>query len=274
MGLVSLGANTLWHRILMFFMQPSKYPLEPYTLHVKPKRMMLFTAIQLGLFALLYTVKAIKTIAIVFPLIIACCIPIRLYLLPKIFTEKELVMLDGDDDEIMTWLADHAEIAESEDAGKEDEGLVKPDIEQPEPMVAEEIVIAPHEGEERDTVPPLPTEVAATAPRKRRTRKKAMSCPSPHLFFSEVPYGAPPEIALAVVQEEPLEVVVESSAASDAMVEEAEPAGPRRRRPGRTKALSCPTHLLKAEADRQIDRNYFFGFRCFSSCSNISTSRR
>ena len=80
-------------------MQPSKYPLEPYTLHMRPRRMHLLTAIQLGLFALLYTVKAIKSIAIAFPLIIAMCIPIRLYVLPKIFTEKELVVIDSDDDE-------------------------------------------------------------------------------------------------------------------------------------------------------------------------------
>lgn len=31
MGLVSLGTNQFWGRILMFLMQPSKYPVQPYT---------------------------------------------------------------------------------------------------------------------------------------------------------------------------------------------------------------------------------------------------
>lgn len=101
MGLVSLGTNQFWTRFLFFFKQPSRYgdTGESFT-HVKPKRIHLFTAIQLFLFIALYFVKGIKTIAIAFPIIIALCIPIRLYILPKLFTPDELVLLDGDDEEI------------------------------------------------------------------------------------------------------------------------------------------------------------------------------
>ena len=101
MGIVSLGTNQFWTRFLFFFKQPSRYgdTGESFT-HVKPMRIHLFTAIQLFLFIALYIVKGIKTIAIAFPIIIALCIPIRLYILPKLFTPDELVLLDGDDKEI------------------------------------------------------------------------------------------------------------------------------------------------------------------------------
>jgi hypothetical protein len=95
----------MWNRFLLFFMQPSKYPSEPWTVYLKPKRVHLFTAIQLFLFVLMYTVKSISTVAIIFPMVIALCIPIRLYVLPRIFTEEELIMLDGDDGHIDEWLS-------------------------------------------------------------------------------------------------------------------------------------------------------------------------
>ena len=38
-----------------------------------------------------------KSIAIAFPLVIAACIPIRLFLLPRLFSKDELEALDGDD---------------------------------------------------------------------------------------------------------------------------------------------------------------------------------
>jgi len=57
---------------------------------------------------MLYEIKSFKPIAIAFPLVIAACIPIRLYLLPKWFTEDELILLDSGDDEIIDeWLEEH-----------------------------------------------------------------------------------------------------------------------------------------------------------------------
>jgi hypothetical protein len=81
--------------MLMLLMQPSKYPVQPYTQYMKGWRMHLFTLIQLFFFALLYAVKSIKSIAIAFPICIMACIPVRLYLLPKIFTRDELILIDG-----------------------------------------------------------------------------------------------------------------------------------------------------------------------------------
>jgi hypothetical protein len=78
MGVTSLSTNQFWGRFTMFFMQPSHYPSTPYTDHIAVKRMHLYTGIQLFMFALLYVIKSIKSIAIAFPIVIALCIPLRL----------------------------------------------------------------------------------------------------------------------------------------------------------------------------------------------------
>lgn len=111
MGITTLGTNQFWNRVLLFLMEPSRYDDandEPFIWNVKKWRIHYYTGIQLFLFALLYTIKSIKMIAIAFPVVIAACIPIRLYLLPRIFTYDELVLLDsGDDALIDKWLEDH-----------------------------------------------------------------------------------------------------------------------------------------------------------------------
>mmetsp|Transcript_23146 Transcript_23146/g.34321 ORF Transcript_23146/g.34321 Transcript_23146/m.34321 type:complete len:634 (+) Transcript_23146:169-2070(+) len=109
MGLVSLSTNQMWGRFMMYFMQPSKYPDHPYTKHVSPRKMHCYTLIQMGLFGLLYAVKSYKTISIAFPLVIAACIPIRLYVLPRIFSQDELILLDAEDKEIDAWMRDAAD---------------------------------------------------------------------------------------------------------------------------------------------------------------------
>ena len=107
MGLVSLGTNQFWGRVTMFFMQPSKYPVEAYTTYMSPKRMHIYTLLQLSLFVLLYAVKSIKAVAIAFPIIIAACIPFRVFVLPRIFSEGELIVLDSEDEVIEEWIRDH-----------------------------------------------------------------------------------------------------------------------------------------------------------------------
>lgn len=104
MGLVALPAQEFWQRILLVFQQPSKHPSTPYTDHLEIKRIHFYTLIQLVFFVLLYTVKSVKTIAIAFPLMILLCIPARIYLLPKIFTKDELILLDGSPEKIGKWI--------------------------------------------------------------------------------------------------------------------------------------------------------------------------
>jgi hypothetical protein len=83
----------------------------PYTKYVKPmRRVHLYTLIQLFFFVLLYAVKNYKKISISFPLFILLCIPVRIYLLPKIFSDDELTLLDGSPEEIEEWILNKTEI--------------------------------------------------------------------------------------------------------------------------------------------------------------------
>ena len=103
MGLVALPAQQFWQRILLFFMQPTKYPETPYTKYMAKKRIHLYTFVELLFFGLVFTVREIKTIAIAFPLMTLMCIPARVYLLPRIFKQWELLLVDGDPDDIALW---------------------------------------------------------------------------------------------------------------------------------------------------------------------------
>jgi len=100
MGIVSLSTNEFWQRFKMFFMQPSRLPDYPFTKYMPHKKMHMFTAIQVALFALLTAFRSIKVIAIAFAVVIKICIPIRMYILPRWFSEEELILLDAEDDEI------------------------------------------------------------------------------------------------------------------------------------------------------------------------------
>jgi hypothetical protein len=105
MGLVALPGQQFWQRILLFFMQPSKYTVTPYTKYMEKKRIHLYTFVELIFFGIVLTVREIKTIAIAFPLMTLMCIPARVYLLPRIFTQWELLLVDGDPDDITKWCA-------------------------------------------------------------------------------------------------------------------------------------------------------------------------
>ena len=79
MGLVSLWTNQFYERVLLLLMQPSRYPKRPYTAtpHVPLRELHGFTAVQLFLFGALYVIKSVKSVSIMFPLIIAlCCVSV------------------------------------------------------------------------------------------------------------------------------------------------------------------------------------------------------
>jgi hypothetical protein len=102
MGLASLPANQLWCRFTYWFMQSEKYPSTPFTNpdYVPRKQLHKYTAIQVFLFAMLMAFRSISVVAIAFPIIVKACMPIRIYLLPKWFTEEELCFLDAEGDDI------------------------------------------------------------------------------------------------------------------------------------------------------------------------------
>ena len=71
MGVSSLKGMQLVHRVMIVFM-PAKYqPDYMFLRHVPVKRVHLFTFIQIMCLSLLWTVKTIKQISIVFPLMVS-----------------------------------------------------------------------------------------------------------------------------------------------------------------------------------------------------------
>ena len=103
MGLSSLPGIQFWQRFLLFFRQPSLYPEAPYTTYMDKMRVHKYTIFQLVFFAGVFVVQNTKQISIAFPFMTLLCIPARLYLAPKIFHGWELLLLDGEDDQIKEW---------------------------------------------------------------------------------------------------------------------------------------------------------------------------
>ena len=244
MGLLSLGTNQFWGRIMMFFMQPSKYPTEPHTQFVDTFRMHLFTFIQLSLFVTLYVVKSIKAIAIAFPIIIALCIPLRLYLLPKIFTIEELVMLDSDDDTIKDYFAYKKQTEQDElDKSLQDSSRRK---RIKSPSCPPNMLFAP-----------LSSRAISVHPRLSFVDRGADGV-GVSSFVGDLAVLASKEDAPVEAKEDTEDVDEEE--ARDTVQALPPTNQSRRRRPPRAKTLSCPNpHMLFTEANRQMQSNYFFG---------------
>ena len=105
MGLSSMPGIQFWNRILLFLQQPSKYAETPYTKYLSPGRIHLYTFLQIVFFCGVFVVQNTQSIAIIFPFMTLLCIPGRLLLLPKFFEGWELLLLDGEDEEIEHWIA-------------------------------------------------------------------------------------------------------------------------------------------------------------------------
>jgi hypothetical protein len=104
MGLSSLPNLQFWNRFLLFFQQPSLYPQTSALKYMKKARIHKYTIMQIFFFALIFVVMNFKKIAIVFPLMTLLCIPARLFLFPRFFEGWELLLLDGEGEEIEEWV--------------------------------------------------------------------------------------------------------------------------------------------------------------------------
>ncbi|CAH1785487.1 unnamed protein product [Owenia fusiformis] len=94
MGVASLSGAELVQRMLLVFM-PRKYqPDHKFLRHVDTNRVHLFTAIQVTSLAILWVVKSVKKISIIFPLMVLALCFVRKGM-EWIFTEKELKHLDN-----------------------------------------------------------------------------------------------------------------------------------------------------------------------------------
>jgi uncharacterized integral membrane protein len=104
MGLSSLPAMQFWNRFLLFFQQPSKYPDSIPMRYMEKKRIHRYTFLQIFFFSLIFIVQNIKAISILFPFMTLLCIPARIYFLPKFLEGWELLLLDGEDEDIAEWI--------------------------------------------------------------------------------------------------------------------------------------------------------------------------
>ncbi|KAK5620029.1 Anion exchange protein 2 [Crenichthys baileyi] len=98
MGVMSLNGIQLTERLILLLMPPKYHPDHNYVRKVRTLRMHLFTLVQLTCLSLLWVVMATAA-ALAFPFMLLLTIPLRMLLLPRLFSPRELLSLDADDAE-------------------------------------------------------------------------------------------------------------------------------------------------------------------------------
>uniref|UniRef100_A0A4W3HQI4 Anion exchange protein n=1 Tax=Callorhinchus milii TaxID=7868 RepID=A0A4W3HQI4_CALMI len=96
MGVTSLNGIQLFDRILLLLVPPKYHPDCAYIRKVKTWRMHVFTFIQIIFLAILWAVNLTKA-SLAFPFVLIMTVPIRYFVLNKIFTPIELNSLDSDE---------------------------------------------------------------------------------------------------------------------------------------------------------------------------------
>ncbi|XP_059812609.1 solute carrier family 4 member 1b (Diego blood group) isoform X1 [Hypanus sabinus] len=98
MGVTSLNGIQLFDRLLLLFIPPKYHPDIAYTRKVHTRRMHIFTLIQLICIAILWAINKSRA-SLAFPFILILTVPLRMFVLTKIFSALEMKCLDGDDAE-------------------------------------------------------------------------------------------------------------------------------------------------------------------------------
>ncbi|KFQ55824.1 Anion exchange protein 3 [Nestor notabilis] len=98
MGVTSLTGIQLYERLLLIFMPSKHHPDHIYVVKVKTWRMNLFTCIQLACIVLLWVVKS-TVASLAFPFVLIMTVPLRRFVLPRFFHDRELKALDSEDAE-------------------------------------------------------------------------------------------------------------------------------------------------------------------------------
>ncbi|EMP33736.1 Band 3 anion transport protein [Chelonia mydas] len=96
MGVTSLNGIQLYDRILLLMKPPKYHPDEPYVKRVKTWRMHIFTFTQIVCLATLWAVKSTPA-SLALPFLLILTVPLRRFLLPKIFKDIELKCVDDAD---------------------------------------------------------------------------------------------------------------------------------------------------------------------------------
>ncbi|XP_070800640.1 anion exchange protein 2 isoform X2 [Pituophis catenifer annectens] len=94
MGVTSLNGIQFYERLHLLLMPPKHHPDMPYVKKVRTMRMHLFTLLQLACLAVLWAVMS-TVASLAFPFILILTVPLRLCLLSRIFTEREMKCLDA-----------------------------------------------------------------------------------------------------------------------------------------------------------------------------------
>jgi len=78
MGVGSMAGNQLFDRLFLFgIWVPSAYPKYEYTKHVKVSTMHSFTAFQVAMLVILFTLTRLDSVSVLFPFFIGLLVPIR-----------------------------------------------------------------------------------------------------------------------------------------------------------------------------------------------------
>ncbi|KAI4806490.1 hypothetical protein KUCAC02_017315 [Chaenocephalus aceratus] len=98
MGVMSLNGIQLTERMMLLLMPPKYHPDHTYVRKVRTLRMHLFTCIQVVCLAALWAVMSTQA-SLAFPFVLILTIPVKMFVLRRIFTTREIACLDADDAE-------------------------------------------------------------------------------------------------------------------------------------------------------------------------------
>ncbi|XP_034428709.1 anion exchange protein 2b isoform X5 [Hippoglossus hippoglossus] len=98
MGVMSLNGIQLTERMMLLLMPPKYHPDHTYIRKVRTLRMHLFTCIQLVCLGVLWAVMSTQA-SLAFPFVLILTIPVKMFVLRRIFTVREIECLDADDAE-------------------------------------------------------------------------------------------------------------------------------------------------------------------------------
>ncbi|TMS09143.1 Anion exchange protein 2 [Larimichthys crocea] len=98
MGVMSLNGIQLTERMMLLLMPPKYHPDHTYVRKVRTLRMHLFTCVQLVCLAALWAVMSTQA-SLAFPFVLILTVPVKMFLLTRIFTGREIACLDADDAE-------------------------------------------------------------------------------------------------------------------------------------------------------------------------------
>ncbi|CAN9506407.1 unnamed protein product [Ophioblennius macclurei] len=98
MGVMSLNGIQLTERMMLLLMPPKYHPDHTYVRKVRTLRMHLFTCIQLVCLAVLWAVMSTQA-SLAFPFVLILTVPVKMFVLRRIFNAREMACLDADDAE-------------------------------------------------------------------------------------------------------------------------------------------------------------------------------